>query len=286
MDSNRNQVTDLDPRWGTPSPLHDPYILANFRPRPTDVLIVTAPKAGSTWMQQILHQMRTGGDPDFGSIFEAVPWLELPNDAPWQERLAAYERIPEPRVFKTHCAVLQTPGVDLARIVLIMRDPRECCVSMFHHVNGVTEEAMVLGRFDSMQACVDSFLEFGAWYRNVKDWWQERERENLRRFRYADLKADPGSAVDALSRFLGWPLTAEERARVLEYSSFPWMKAHSDKFTRMSADGPETVKKGQFIRRGEVGRSEEELTAAQSEMILARARAELEPECLRWLGIH
>jgi LPS sulfotransferase NodH len=279
-------VTDLDPRWGTPSPLHDPYALANFQARPTDVLIVTAPKAGSTWMQQILHQMRTGGDPDFGSIFEVVPWLELPSDTPWQERLAAYERIHEPRVFKTHCNVAQTPGVEIARIVVTMRDPRECCVSMFHHVNGITEEAAVLERFDSMQACVDLFLEFGAWYWNVKDWWQERERENLRLFRYAVLKADLGAAVDELSRFLGWPLAPEARARVLEYSSFPWMKAHSDKFTRMSTDGPQTVKEGQFIRKGEVGRAEEELTPAQSEAILARARAELEPECLRWLGIN
>jgi hypothetical protein len=157
---------------------------------------------------------------------------------------------------------------------------------MFHHVNGITEEAAVLERFDSMQACVDLFLEFGAWYWNVKDWWQERERENLRLFRYAVLKADLGAAVDELSRFLGWPLAPEARARVLEYSSFPWMKAHSDKFTRMSTDGPQTVKEGQFIRKGEVGRAEEELTPAQSEAILARARAELEPECLRWLGIN
>jgi hypothetical protein len=279
-------MTDLDPRWGAPSPLHDPYLLANFQARPTDVLIVTAPKAGSTWMQQILHQMRTGGDPDFGSIFEVAPWLEYPLNNPWQERLAAYERIPEPRVFKTHCPVVQTPGVEVARIVVTMRDPRECCVSMFHHVKGITEEALVFGRFDSMQACVDSFLEFGAWYRNVKDWWQERKRENIRLFRYADFKADLGAAIDELSRFLGWPLAPEARTRVLEYSSFPWMKAHSEKFTRMSTGGPETVKEGQFIRRGETGRTDEDLTSAQSEAILARARAELEPECLRYLGIN
>ena len=58
---------------GEPFPLHDPHALAFFQPRPTDVIITTAPKAGTTWMQQILHQMRTGGDTSFGTIFEVVP---------------------------------------------------------------------------------------------------------------------------------------------------------------------------------------------------------------------
>ncbi len=32
----------LDPRWGEPSKMHDPQLLAGFSPRPTDVLITTA----------------------------------------------------------------------------------------------------------------------------------------------------------------------------------------------------------------------------------------------------
>jgi hypothetical protein len=265
--------------------MHDPYALANFRPRATDAIIVTAPKAGTTWMQQILHQMRSGGDPDFGSIFDVVPWLEsTPPGTTWEARLAQFEQIPDPRVFKTHCTVPQTPGLDVARIVLTMRDPRECCVSFFHHVNGMEEGTMPL-RFDDMQACVDRFLEFGAWYRNVTGWWRERERPNVMLFRYSDLKADLGAVVDRLAPFLGWRLTPEGRARVLEFSSFAWMKANSDKFTRSTAGGASAFKPGQFIRKGEVGGADRELTPAQSAAILDRARADLEPACLAYLGL-
>src|SRR5689334_22441421 len=106
-----NDLPEIDPKWGKPSPFHDPYVLAHFVARPTDVLITTAPKAGTTWMQQILHQMRSGGDATFESIFEVVPWLELSRKGvTWRDALAEFEQIPSPRVFRTHCTYDQTPG--------------------------------------------------------------------------------------------------------------------------------------------------------------------------------
>ena len=81
-------TNDIDARWGEPSPLHDPHILANFIARPSDVLITTPPKAGTTWMQQILHQLRTGGDTTFASIDDVVPWLEIQREGKsWQKIL-------------------------------------------------------------------------------------------------------------------------------------------------------------------------------------------------------
>ena len=75
----------IDPKWGQLSLLHDPYALAHFHPRKSDVLIVTGPKSGTTWMQQILHQLRAGGDDCFESIDRVVPWLEKPQrDKSWQ----------------------------------------------------------------------------------------------------------------------------------------------------------------------------------------------------------
>ncbi|MEE8370955.1 MAG: sulfotransferase domain-containing protein, partial [Sphingomonadales bacterium] len=51
-----------------------------FVPRPDDVLIATFAKAGTTWLQQIVHVLRTGGDMDFGEITEVVPWIETAFD--------------------------------------------------------------------------------------------------------------------------------------------------------------------------------------------------------------
>lgn len=56
---------ELDPCWGEYSPVHDPKVLAHYVPGPTDILIITPPRAGATWMLQILQQLRTGGDDTF-----------------------------------------------------------------------------------------------------------------------------------------------------------------------------------------------------------------------------
>jgi hypothetical protein len=72
---------------------------------------------------------------------------------------------------------------------------------------------------------------------------------------------------------------------VLEYSSFEWMKAHDDRFSRQMESGKPQFKPGQFIRQGKVGGHKELLTAELEKKILDFARAQLEPECLRFLEI-
>ena len=52
----------------------------NFKPRSKDVFVVTPPKCGTTWMQQILHQLRSGGDMSFEEISDVIPFLEMAYD--------------------------------------------------------------------------------------------------------------------------------------------------------------------------------------------------------------
>ena len=52
----------------------------NFKPRANDVFVTTLQKCGTTWMQQILHQLRSGGDMSFDEISDVVPYIELAYD--------------------------------------------------------------------------------------------------------------------------------------------------------------------------------------------------------------
>jgi hypothetical protein len=52
----------------------------SFKPRSDDVFVVTSPKCGTTWMQQILHQLRSGGDMSFEDVYDVVPFIEFAYD--------------------------------------------------------------------------------------------------------------------------------------------------------------------------------------------------------------
>lgn len=278
-----------DSKWGSLSRTHDPYILANFVPRQTDILITTAPKAGTTWMQQILHQLRTGGDESFNSVDDVVPWLEYPRESKTREEILNwYEAIKEPRVFKTHCTYEQTPGgVSTARIILSSRDPRDCCVSFYHHITGFTETARNEFRItnpETFDEHVDNWLEYAAWYRNIKSWWPYHDHPNVLWLRYQDMKTDLNSCINKILSFLNWNISDDQRKIVIEYSSMSWMKSHEKKFAMMS-DKKEIFTPGSFIRKGQVGDYQSLMTKEHEERILNKAKELLEPEALNFLEI-
>lgn len=281
-------ISATDPRWGKPDPTHDPRLLANFKPRHDDVLITTAPKAGTTWMQNILHQLRSGGDPDFENIDSVVPWLELPRDDFSPSRvLAGYEAIDSPRIFKTHCTREQTPGIGTLSIILSSRDPRDCMVSFYHHMMDMTDEARIRSGFAQLQTFDDVFelwMKSGAWYRNVASWWPYFDHDRLLWLRYEDMKQDIDSCVDQILEFLRWEITAAQRQAVNRYISFDWMKANADKFI-MKFRGQPVFKPDGFIRKGQVGDHQQTLSASQEEQILDKAGDLLETSCLRYLGL-
>lgn len=277
-------------KWGTPDPTHDPYALAHFQVRPTDVLITTAAKAGTTWMQQILHQLRSGGDDQFHSIDDVVPWLELPRDGKhWADVLAEYETLNNPRVFKTHCTYEQTPGVDTARLILTSRDPRDCCISFYHHKMDMTDDAKArMGTKDpeSFDDFLDDWLKYESWYRNVISWWPHRNDNNVLWLRYEDLKHDLNAGLDKILHFLNWTITDEQRKRVLTLCSFEWMKANTIRFARQTGTGEAIFKPGGFIRKGVIGDGKAKLTTEQEKRILDKARERLTPDCLAFFGIE
>jgi len=282
-------TSEVDPRWGIPSPMHDPYVLANFQARSTDVLITTPPKAGTTWMQQILHQLRTGGDESFTSIDEVVPWLERSRSGKsWQEVINYYETLPDPRLFKTHCTAEQTPGIDTAYIILTSRDPRDCCISFYHHLLNMTDEARIhakIVRPDSFDEYIERWLDSAVWYRNVKSWWPYYIHKKVLWLRYQDMKSDLDASIDRIVDFLGWDVSPEQKETVIEYSSFEWMKRHDEKFSSQGDSGKPQFKPGQFIRQGMVGKHQEIMTKEQEQRILDKAHEMLEPECLKFLEL-
>ena len=52
----------------------------SFVAQPDDIVISPFAKSGTTWLQQLTHQLRTGGHTDFEDIYDVVPFLDVAAD--------------------------------------------------------------------------------------------------------------------------------------------------------------------------------------------------------------
>ena len=169
--------------------------------RPDDIWIVSYPKAGTTWTQQIVKLINNNGEDDDVKIDESIPWVEMFNDK-YRFDLDSYS---SPRAFKSHfpyhlmpCGLpSNTPG----RYIYVARNPKDVAVSMYHH-------AQALVGFPKMEW--DVFFElfiagkfpFGDYFEHVLGWWKHRDDPNVLFIKYEDMQKDLHSSIEKIARFL------------------------------------------------------------------------------------
>lgn len=195
----------------------------SMTPRETDVFIVTYPKSGTTWMQQILFQIVSGGSMEFGEICEVVPWIEhahyLGQDI---------ESMSHPRIFKTHFDYASVPK-GRCRYIYILRDGRDVAVSFYYFLKGMTTEECPFRDF-FMDFFMAGKSQSGSWFAHVKEWWRHREEENVLILTYESMKEDLAGAVATVAKFCGFNLSRELSRLVVERSDFQFMKQHERQF--------------------------------------------------------
>ena len=75
MTTGNAPTQDVLPRGG--AAWIDPELQQQVEWREGDIIVSVPAKSGTTWMMNIVHQLRTGGDPGFKDIYIEVPWLEF-----------------------------------------------------------------------------------------------------------------------------------------------------------------------------------------------------------------
>ncbi len=196
-----------------------------FRPRADDVVIATYPKAGTTWMQQIVHGLRTGGDMDFEEISAVVPWIELAHDMGID--LEAPQKA-APRAFKTHWNGTRMPRD--GRYVVVIRDPRDTMVSFHRFMEGWFLEPGAVSADDFAAYLIARDHPGGSYWQHLKSWWERRRDGNVLMLAYEDLLADLPRVVHRVARFIGCDADADAIAVATRQARFDFMKAHERRF--------------------------------------------------------
>ena len=248
-----------------------------FSLQPTDVVISPNGKSGTTWLQQIVHGLRTRGDMDFDDISRVVPWLETSYDLGID--LHAPQR-GHPRAFKSHLRWDEIPKG--GRYIVAFRDPKDVLVSGYRFMEGWFFEP---GSIDIATWAKDGFAnrEKGGYWRHLRSWWEQRHNPQVLLLCYEAMTKDLPWTVRTVARFIDIPLDDELFDIVVRQSSLGFMLAHKDRFDdRLMREHSERVaglppgSDSAKVRKGEVGSHGYELPQALSDELDQIWREEIE----------
>ncbi|KAK2977534.1 hypothetical protein RJ640_018176 [Escallonia rubra] len=254
--------------WHTPAQLRGVLALhQHFQAQDSDILLVTTPKSGTTWLKSIMFALMNRSrypKSEQHPLLKTnphvlVPFLEI--------KLYANKELPDlasfvsPRLFCTHlsCTTLPNSARDSAcKIVYLCRNPRDTFVSLFHFSNKLRTPNLPP---NSIEEVFDMFCEgasvYGPFWDHVLGYWKESLRKPQKVFflKYEEMKEQPTLHLKRLAEFLGCPFSKVEEKEgvvgdILELCSFGNM---SNLVVNRGGRLESGEEHSAYFRKGEVG---------------------------------
>ncbi len=248
---------------------------SGYQPTARDVFVCTYAKSGTNWTMQIAYQIAQRGNGEFAHIHDVVPWPEapLPGIVRLDDERTYRHTATGMRVIKTHLESSYVPYSPEAKYIIVVRDPKEVCVSSYFFMDGIIGQQVSVDRWHAMFLS-DSFIH-GSWVEHLAGYWPWRTRPNVLLLSYGEMKEDLEGSVRRIAQLMGTELSAAELAQVVEKSSFSYMKRIDHKFIPPRPWPLKWLRQPVMIRKGERGASSELLSVAQQEQIDRHMQAEL-----------
>ncbi|XP_018582442.1 sulfotransferase family 2, cytosolic sulfotransferase 3 isoform X1 [Scleropages formosus] len=225
----------------------------NFQVQDEDIFVVTYPKSGTTWMQEIIPLILSGGDlTPVHTIpnWDRVPWLEETRTS------LVIDKMRCPRVFVTHLPYHLMPRSffsSKAKVIYVTRNPKDVAVSSFyfHKMASFLDDPGLFDKF--LNKFLSGQVLFGKWTDHVKCWRNLDLGDRILYITYEEMLQDLKGALVRFSRFLNRELTLEALEKVAEHCSFNNMKNNTMSNYSLVPEDIMDSSKSPFLRRGVSG---------------------------------
>lgn len=208
----------------------------HFKPQTQDIIVATAMKAGTTWLQNIVFELLQNGQGDlsdsgFRHLYAASPWLETGKHASVSLHNAARLGDKGRRLIKTHLPAELCPWAMDAKFIYLARDPVASFTSCQHFLQQLT------GPFcPGKDTLLDWFLSdqmwWGDWPSHVAGWYQRSgKHSNVLFLNYADLQKNPHQHIARIAQFLDIATDEKLINTVAEKTSKRYMATHEMQFS-------------------------------------------------------
>ena len=234
------------------------HLNETVRYKESDLLIVTYPKCGTTWIEQCVLLLLNDGNqellnpahknvyiPDNPSARVGKIWPEacISQDPIFYEKsglefkaitLDEFNDAPNPRIIKSHAPVeLILGGVNnipsSTKVIIVVRNLLDACVSSYYHAFNPFKSGWPFSAWAAVW--LSGNFAHGSWFDWIKGWYKfytlNKSNRNIHWVCFEDLKANPKETVQSLADFLGVGAETELVNRAVVNSTFESMKEQS-----------------------------------------------------------
>ncbi|XP_038196732.1 amine sulfotransferase-like [Arvicola amphibius] len=241
-------------------------MMEDFEIRDDDVFLVTYPKSGTIWTQQILSLIYFDGHRNSTENIETmdrVPFFE------YNIHNLDYVNMPSPRIFASHLPYYLVPkGLKSkkTKIIYIYRNPKDVLISFFHFSNWVA----TLEATETLEHYLEKFLDGkvvgSRWFDHIRGWYEHRHDFNIMFLSYEDMKKDLRGSVLKICSFLEKELGEEDVDAVVRQATFQNMKSDPRaNYGNIINKEIGARSNGYFLRKGTIGDWKHHLTVKQNE---------------------
>lgn len=225
---------------------------STYKAREDDVYIVSYPKTGTTWTQEIMYLIQSNLD------LSTAKSKDLSQRFPYVEHARTdfnfVKHMPSPRLLKSHLPYsLLPPDIHdkQCKIVYVTRNPRDVAVSYYHFACMLAETGYK-GTFDQFfERFINNRATYSPFLNHNLEFWNHRNDANILFLFYEDMQQDIVNNIKKVAEFLGRSLTDDEISSIKDHCSFK--KMAESKTVGLSSSDTVTGKGAGFFRKGKVG---------------------------------
>ena len=166
------------------------YALSSYQARADDLFIVTYPRSGTTWMQNVVYNLLNNGqsfDANRTHFFKQNPQLEVDGEI-------GLNLLQRPGAIKTHLPIDRVPQHPQAKYICVLRNPKDVCISYFFFYNTWGDVPKL--DFDQFfERFIDGRLPFNDYFHGLRSVWQRRHDPRVLLLRYEEMRTDLRAVV-------------------------------------------------------------------------------------------